>query len=229
MTAILFDLDGTLADTPRAIAAILGRMCPWAPADRLASSVGRPIAQVFAELLAAPQDSGRVRAAVTAFRETFAAEVVPHAADLVFPAVRTLLDGLLGAGAPIAVVTSKSPAGAAEFLGAARLDHYFPVTVGYLPGVPGKPAPDQALAAAAALGVPPGECLVVGDSPDDVRMALAAGMRAVAVSYGVATAGELRAAGAARIAWSPEELAGLILPTGSPRPATVPLTAEVSS
>lgn len=229
MTAVLFDIDGTLADTPRAIAAILARMCPQAPADLLARSVGRSIAQVFAELLAAPQDSVRVRAAVTTFRETFAAEVVPHAADLVFPAIRPLLDRLLAVGWPLAVVTSKSPAGAAEFLSAARLDHYFPVTVGFVPGVPGKPAPDQALAAAAALGVPPGECLAVGDSTDDVRMALAAGMRPVAVTYGVASAAELRAAGASRIVRGPEELAASILPAGAVAPAAVPLTAEVSS
>ncbi|NUR61157.1 MAG: HAD family hydrolase [Catenulispora sp.] len=229
MTAVLFDLDGTLADTPRAIAAILGRMVPQAPAHRLAGSVGRPIAQVFADLLDAPRASAQVRAAVTLFRETFAAEVVPGAAELVFPAIRTLLEALRDAGWPIAVVTSKSPAGAAEFLSAARLDHYFPVTVGYVPGVPGKPAPDQALAAAHALGVPPGECLAVGDSTDDVRMALAAGMRPVAVTYGVAAADELRAAGASQIAHSPEELAGLILPAGSLPPAVVPLTAEVSS
>jgi phosphoglycolate phosphatase len=229
MTAVLFDLDGTLADTPRAIAAILGRMCPQVPGDRLAGSVGRPIAQVFAELLAAPQDSATVRAAVAVFRETFAAEVVPGAADLVFPAIRTLLDALLDVGWPLAVVTSKSPAGAAEFLSAARLDRYFPVTVGFVAGVPGKPAPDQALAAAAALGVTPAECLVVGDSTDDVRMALAAGMRPIAVAYGVAAADELRAAGASRTARSPEELAGLILPTDSLPPAAVPLIAEVSS
>ncbi len=44
-----------------------------------------------------------------------------------------------------------------------------------------KPAPDLFLAAAEALGVPPAECLVLEDSPNGMRAALAAGMRCVAV------------------------------------------------
>jgi phosphoglycolate phosphatase len=209
MTAVLFDLDGTLADTPGAIARILGAMCPLAPPDRLAASVGRPISGVFAEPLAVYEDSTAVRDAVSEFRRRFAAEVVPHAADLVFPAIRTLLDELVAAGRPIAVVTSKSPAGATEFLTAAGLDHYFPVTVGFVAGIPGKPAPDQALIAAAALGVGPADCVVVGDSTDDMKMAVSAGMRGIGVGYGVATATNLRAAGASSVAQAPEDLADL--------------------
>jgi HAD superfamily hydrolase (TIGR01509 family) len=45
----------------------------------------------------------------------------------------------------------------------------------------GKPAPDIFLAAAAAAGVPPAECLVLEDAPAGVAAAAAAGMRVVAV------------------------------------------------
>jgi HAD superfamily hydrolase (TIGR01509 family) len=45
----------------------------------------------------------------------------------------------------------------------------------------GKPAPDLYLAAARCLGVLPGECLVVEDSPTGLQAALAAGAHAVAV------------------------------------------------
>jgi putative hydrolase of the HAD superfamily len=44
-----------------------------------------------------------------------------------------------------------------------------------------KPAPDLFLAAATALGLPPAECLVLEDSPNGMRAALAAGMACVAV------------------------------------------------
>jgi beta-phosphoglucomutase-like phosphatase (HAD superfamily) len=40
----------------------------------------------------------------------------------------------------------------------------------------GKPAPDIYLAAAAAEGMAPGECIVVEDSPTGIRAAVAAGM-----------------------------------------------------
>jgi HAD superfamily hydrolase (TIGR01509 family) len=45
----------------------------------------------------------------------------------------------------------------------------------------GKPAPDLYLAVARCLGLPPGECVVVEDSPTGLQAALAAGMHAVAV------------------------------------------------
>ncbi|MEY9861622.1 phosphoglycolate phosphatase [Catenulispora sp. GAS73] len=228
MTAVLFDLDGTLADTPGAIARILADMCPLAPSDQLAASVGRPIAGLFAELLAADEDSPAVRVAVSEFRARFADEVVPQAADLVFPAIRGLLDELVAAGRPIAVVTSKSPAGASEFLEAAGLAPYFPVTVGFVAGVPGKPAPDQALAAAKALGVEPADCVVVGDSTDDMLMAVAAGMRGVGVAYGVASVPDLRAAGAAQVAQTSDGLAPLLLPEEHRPLTTVSPHTEVS-
>ncbi len=44
-----------------------------------------------------------------------------------------------------------------------------------------KPAPDLFLLAAERLGVAPGECVVFEDSPNGIRAARAAGMRAVAV------------------------------------------------
>jgi phosphoglycolate phosphatase len=47
-----------------------------------------------------------------------------------------------------------------------------------------KPHPDPLLAALAALGLPPGECAYVGDSPEDVAMAKAAGALAVGIPGG---------------------------------------------
>lgn len=46
----------------------------------------------------------------------------------------------------------------------------------------GKPDPEIYLLVAEELGVPPGECLVIEDSPSGVRAALAAGMRCVCVT-----------------------------------------------
>ena len=46
----------------------------------------------------------------------------------------------------------------------------------------GKPAPDVYLMAAAGLGVPPSECLVVEDAPAGIQAAHAAGMGVIAVA-----------------------------------------------
>ncbi|CAM9857970.1 unnamed protein product, partial [Heterosigma akashiwo] len=47
-----------------------------------------------------------------------------------------------------------------------------------------KPSPEGLRACAAALGLAPGECVYVGDSPSDGRAARAAGMAAVGVAWG---------------------------------------------
>lgn len=54
-----------------------------------------------------------------------------------------------------------------------------------------KPAPGLVLAAAAALGVDPSTCVVIGDIGADVRAALAAGARAVLVPTPVTRAEEI--------------------------------------
>ena len=60
----------------------------------------------------------------------------------------------------------------------------------------GKPHPDIFLAAAARLGVPPGECVAFEDSPAGVAAARAAGMVCVALSTSF-SAEAFRAAGSA--------------------------------
>jgi HAD superfamily hydrolase (TIGR01509 family) len=60
----------------------------------------------------------------------------------------------------------------------------------------GKPAPDVYLAAAAALGLPPEQCLALEDSPTGVAAAKAAGMRCVAVPNALSAALDLSQADA---------------------------------
>ncbi|MER5964082.1 HAD family hydrolase [Streptomyces sp. NPDC002057] len=59
----------------------------------------------------------------------------------------------------------------------------------------GKPEPDLFLHAAATMGVPPGRCAVVEDSPYGVRAARAAGMRAFGYSGGLTRADRLAGPG----------------------------------
>lgn len=59
-----------------------------------------------------------------------------------------------------------------------------------------KPAPDLLLFAARELGVEPARCCYVGDAIWDMQAAVAAGMPAIGVVSGAATAGELAGAGA---------------------------------
>ncbi|WP_051866457.1 HAD family hydrolase [Streptomyces griseus] len=203
--AVLFDLDGTLLDTPGAIAGVLHRVLehtgrPEVPADRVRATVGKPLGAVFAELTGLPEEHPEVADAVALFRERFREEVVPRAADLVFPGVPELLRRLRSEGLRTAICTSKIRASALELLEPAGLVEEFDAVVCHGMAPRGKPHADLALLAARSVGIAPQACVVVGDAVDDVRMATAAGMPAIGVSYGVASSRQLTEAGAALVA-----------------------------
>ena len=71
-----------------------------------------------------------------------------------------------------------------EFLELHNLSSLFPSAVcACMEDGPPKPDPSPVLRAAKAVGVDPAACLMIGDTPDDVRAAVAAG----AVGIGVLT------------------------------------------
>jgi HAD superfamily hydrolase (TIGR01509 family) len=85
-------------------------------------------------------------------------------------------------GVSVAVASSSPRARLDATLRAAGLDELFDVTVAGDEVAHGKPAPDLFLAAAEQLGVEPGDCVAVEDSPPGVASAVAAGMTVVAVA-----------------------------------------------
>ena len=102
------------------------------------------------------------------------------------PGAVALTAALRERGVPTAVATSSSR----EFFELKTTHHhdwfdgFDTIIVGDDPRVAhGKPAPDIFLVAAEALGAPPGDCLVVEDSPAGVTAAHAAGMQVLAVPY----------------------------------------------
>ncbi|OCC08644.1 HAD family hydrolase [Streptomyces sp. PTY087I2] len=210
--AILFDLDGTLLDTPGAIAGTLHRVLAETghgevPDERVRATVGRPLTAVFADLTGSPEGSAQVAEAVSLFRELFRRTVVPEAAALVFPGIPELLRTLRRSGYRTAVVTSKIRPSAMELLEPASLVDQFDAIVCHGMAERGKPHPDLALLTAERLGTPARLCTVVGDAVDDMRMAVGADMRAIGVTYGVASARQLAASGAGQVVETVAELA----------------------
>jgi phosphoglycolate phosphatase len=224
--AVLFDLDGTLLDTPGAIAGVLHQVLertgrPDVPEARVRATVGKPLGAVFAELTGLPEDRPEVAEAVALFRELFREEVVPKAADLVFPGVPELLGRLREEGLRIAICTSKIRPSALELLQPAGLVDEFDAVVCHGMAPRGKPHPDLALLAAQLVDIEPERCVVVGDAVDDMRMARSAGMSAIGVSYGVASARQLVEAGAASVAETVGDLEQALgrLPLTTPAPS----------
>ena len=124
------------------------------------------------------------------------------------PGVPELLADLSNRGVPMAVVSSSKNAPAV--LEAADLADYFPVivdgNVAAAEGLPGKPAPDTFLRAAAFFGVDPADAVVVEDAVSGVAAGAAGGFGlVVGVDRGVG-AGELTDAGADLVISDLEEL-----------------------
>ncbi|MFP8883440.1 HAD family hydrolase [Streptomyces mangrovi] len=221
-TAVLFDVDGTLVDTPGGMASVLDTVVRETgrevDRERLRATVGRPLAASFATLLELPGEHEEVARAVERARRLFTETVIPSAADLVFPGVPEMLAELRGRGLPLAVVTSKIRRSAVELLEAAGLLDSFDTLSCHGMAPRGKPAPDLALLACGELGVPAGSCLVVGDAVDDMRMARGAGMEALGVGFGVATRPQLMDAGALSVSGSVGELHAALSAATAPTP-----------
>ncbi|WFR71900.1 HAD family phosphatase [Prescottella defluvii] len=181
--AVLFDMDGTLVDAERlwwdAVERVAARIGHRLSAADAPAVLGRPSGHTAAYLCrtlgpAAPNPDALARELDSAFTALVADEVVPR------PGVLPLLDELVGARIPTAIVTA-SPRRVVdlvrETLGAER----FTTTIAVEDTVRSKPAPDPYLAAAAALGVDPRACVAVEDTPVGVAAAEAAGCAVLVV------------------------------------------------
>jgi HAD superfamily hydrolase (TIGR01509 family) len=93
------------------------------------------------------------------------------------PGILTVFDWLDAAGIPYAVGSNGPPEKMQISLGQHELIPRFKAVLsGQALGRP-KPAPDVYLAAAAACGANPADCVVIEDSPSGAKAALSAGMR----------------------------------------------------
>ena len=202
---VLFDLDGTLIDAGAMILAsfrhatrtVLAREIPDA---ELAALVGG--SNIHEQMRTI--DATRVDELVDAYR---AHNTPLHAELQSFAGIEPVLDILRAAGRRLAIVTAKRRKTVDLAFAVLPLERYFDAVVTSESTARHKPHPDPVLAALELLGSRPEEAAFVGDSPYDVGAAKAAGVFAVAVSWGKIHPEErLLAAGADIVVHSPEEL-----------------------
>ncbi len=208
---VLFDLDGTLADTiplllasmHAAYAAVGGAV----PEDRVwLRGMGTPLRAQFMHFES--NDLTRVEALIEVYREW----QVAHLAELVreYEGIAPLLDALQAAGHPIAVVTGKGDWMARLTLKQVGLLQPFEVIVGADATSRHKPDPDPLLLGAERLGVPVEGTLYVGDAPNDVLAARAAGMIDVWAAWGPFHSSELEPFAPTHTVLTPGEVIQLI-------------------
>jgi HAD superfamily hydrolase (TIGR01549 family) len=192
--AVLYDLDGTLVDSRRDIAAAfqraLRRITDEAvpDADTIARHIGKPL-EVMAFDLGFRLSTRHLPVFMDAYRRYYAIHCARHTQP--YPGVVATLAQLRNC--TLAVVTTKSQSQAEIVLRQLKLTPYFQHIQGAQPGIRLKPAPDTVEATLAALGCQPDQALMVGDTPNDILAARAAYVKTCAVTYGFGATDDLRA------------------------------------
>jgi 2-phosphoglycolate phosphatase len=183
--AVLFDFDGTLADTAPDLAAAVNRMLVEQGYEPLPLERLRPFASAGARgLLHAAFGLKPDDAEYKAMREEFLdlyAETCCRETRL-FPGVGELLEELGKRGLRWGVVTNKSTRFTEEILAHLELRPDCVACGDTTPHL--KPHPASLLHAAEQLGLAPAACAYLGDDLRDMKAARAAGMRPIAVEWG---------------------------------------------
>jgi phosphoglycolate phosphatase len=210
--AVLFDLDGTLADTLADLAnatnwALAQLGCPAHPVESYRYKVGDGARQLCARAL--PADKQGLQDELTRLMRQY---YDLHCFDLttLYPGIPDLVAALGQRGLTLAVLSNKP-----DDFTKRMIAHYFQpspfaIVRGQLPNAPLKPDPTAARQITQELGIPPAHWLYLGDTNTDMRTARVAGMHAVGVLWGFRDRDELLESGAQHILVKPEDLLDLL-------------------
>jgi HAD superfamily hydrolase (TIGR01509 family) len=209
--ALLFDLDGTLLDSARAIcsaaAASFRRLGVRVSEDEIEAHLGAPLDELYA-IFVGDEDPHRKARFVEDYIEEYDRHPERHPPPL--PGVREGLAALSSRyRLPMAVATAKPTDRARVQVEAAGLLPRFAHVQGTDEGMRPKPDPDVIYYACKTLEVDPERVVMVGDTFRDVHAAKAAGARAVAVAYSEAHYTRALTFGADIVVRSLEELVDL--------------------
>lgn len=195
--SIIFDFDGTLADTRPAILATTRATLAELGLPPLADEcvqplIGLPLADMFSRA-AGIADATLLRRAVEVYRRLFPDSL---GAVRIFPGVAEVLSQLHAGGVAMGVASSRGRESLEGLIRMLRLGECFGTVCGEEDAGAPKPAPDLAIEALCRLGAVPSASLVVGDTSYDILMGRNAGCRTCGVTYGNHSRGQLLAAGA---------------------------------
>ena len=197
--AVVFDLDGTLIDSRGDIVASLNHALQRAgrtalPAQVIVRNVGDGARTLISRSAQLPEDSREVDALLARFLAYYA----EHPIDFTrwIDGARDVLDTF--AAMPdlsLALCTNKPRRVTDAVLSALDIRDLFSATFadGDLPSK--KPSPEPLLYLAERMGLNPASMVMVGDGPQDVESARAAGMRSVVLEGGYCRLERVIAAG----------------------------------
>ena len=184
--AVVFDLDGLMFNTEELYqlvgAEVLRRRGKTFDADLLNAMMGCPPRVSLQTMIDWHKLDDTVEM-LTAENEEIFAEILDTRLELM-PGLSELLSALERAGIPKAIATSSGPKFVHNVLGRFDLAPRFQFILTCDDVTDGKPHPEIYLKAAERFGIAPSELLVLEDSQNGCRAAVAAGTFAVAVPAG---------------------------------------------
>lgn len=185
--AVLFDLDGTLADTAPDLAGTLNRLqaehgMALTPFATLRPQVSHGVRGMLGVGFGLTPDAPTYPALAQRFLGLYADALCIH--TCLFPGMSELLDSLAQRGIAWGVVTNKAERFARPIVEALGLADRCACVVGGDTAIRPKPFPDPLLHACKVAGIEPTRCIYVGDDIRDIAAGRAAGMRTLAAAYG---------------------------------------------
>lgn len=191
---LIFDLDGTLADTrgdlTDAVNNALERLeLPSLSMEQVCRYVGDGVHTLLSRALG-PERRDVIDKGVRFFREYYGIHLLDQ--TRLYPGVRETLEYFQGKRK--AIVTNKPLEFTVRILNGLEIDAHFELVLGGDSTVERKPHPEPARKVLSATGVEARLAVMVGDSPADIEMAKQAGIYSVGVTYGLRPAAILQAA-----------------------------------
>lgn len=209
--AILFDFDGTLADSYEAITASVNHVrgthaLPPLAQSQVRTLVGHGLLQLMADVV--PLGEPEQNAAI--YREHHPSVMFQHTRLL--PGVAQSLETLRHAGIRMAVCSNKPVEITRKLLQALQLTECIPLDAAFGPEDAPKPKPDPGMVhvALAKLHTRPENTLFVGDMPVDVETARNAGIDVWVLPTGSSDLDTLRQANPDHVLRSMDELVSVL-------------------
>lgn len=216
--AVIFDIDGTLSDSDDQMASQVARFVK--PFTFFLNGKART---VFARwlVMAAESPGNFIYSIADRFNlDSLFIRILDHRSRnrkhklrsyRLIPGVIEMLASL-SPRYPLAVASARDEQTSMAFINQFELAPLFRVVVTSQSTHHTKPFPDPLVYAAERMGVPPANCLMVGDTTVDMRAAKLAGMQAAGVLCGFGREKELRRAGADAIFSSTPDIADILTP-----------------
>jgi len=188
--AVLFDLDGTLSDSIPLIRHTYRKVfqeldLPWG-SDDVMRWIGRPLQDIAVHF------AGKDRAGLFTDRYQHHYHLEHDRYMSLFPGTLEMLKYLKDRSVKTGLVTSKGRPGTVRTVEFTGMAAYLDVIITAHDVEKHKPLPDPVFKALEMIGVEPAEALFVGDSHYDLESGKAAGVRVLAVCWGICPAAELR-------------------------------------